>query len=58
MLEWECIGSGKTGLYSNYYRHRIKCIYCTPELEEERQAQERQNQLVIQREFQVLDAGN
>ncbi|CAF4318377.1 unnamed protein product, partial [Rotaria sordida] len=37
MLSWTCIGSGKSGLYTNYYRHRDSCNYCAPELEEEKQ---------------------
>ena len=39
MLTWTCNGSGKSGWYSNYYRHRNNCSYCTPELEEEKQQQ-------------------
>ncbi|CAF0740997.1 unnamed protein product [Rotaria sordida] len=37
MLSWTCIGSGKSGLYTNYYRHRDSCNYCAPALEEEKQ---------------------
>mgnify|MGYP006897132234 CR=1 FL=1 len=37
MLMWTCVASEKSGLYSNYYRHRQRCNYCAPELEEERE---------------------
>ncbi|CAF4114655.1 unnamed protein product [Rotaria sp. Silwood2] len=39
MLTWTCTGSGKSGLYTNYYRHCDRCSYCTPQLEEEKQQQ-------------------
>ncbi|CAF4548624.1 unnamed protein product, partial [Rotaria sp. Silwood2] len=55
MLTWTCTGSGKSGLYTNYYRHRDNCNYCTPELEEERQEQMEENQVAIQQRFQTLD---
>ncbi|CAF4522245.1 unnamed protein product [Rotaria sp. Silwood2] len=38
-LTWTCNGSGKSGLYTNYYRHCDRCSYCTPQLEEEKQQQ-------------------
>ncbi|CAF4828937.1 unnamed protein product [Rotaria sp. Silwood1] len=55
MLTWTCTDSGKTGLYTHYYRHRDKCNYCTPELEEERQKQMEEKQVAIQQRFQTLD---
>ncbi|CAF3688236.1 unnamed protein product [Rotaria sp. Silwood1] len=58
MLTWTCTDSGKTGLYTHYYRHRDKCNYCTPELEEERQKQMEEKQVAIQQRFQTLDDTN
>jgi len=55
MLTWTCNGSGKSGLYTNYYRHRDNCDYCTPELEEERQEKMENKAIAIQQHFQVLD---
>jgi uncharacterized protein (DUF983 family) len=55
MLTWTCTGSGKTGLYTHYYRHHDKCNYCTAELEEERQKQMEEKQVTIQQRFQTLD---
>ena len=37
MLTWICTGSGKSGLYTNYYRHCDRCSYCTAELEGKKQ---------------------
>ncbi|CAF1158057.1 unnamed protein product [Rotaria sordida] len=55
MLSWTCVGSGKSGLYTNYYRHRDSCDYCTPELEDERQQEMEQKRVSIQQQFQALD---
>ncbi|CAF3863872.1 unnamed protein product [Rotaria sp. Silwood1] len=55
MLTWTCTGSGKSGLYTHYYRHRDNCNYCTPELEEKRQEQIEEKQVAIQQRFQTLD---
>jgi len=55
MLTWTCTGSGKSGLYTHYYRHHDKCNYCTAELEEERQKQMEEKQVTIQQRFQTLD---
>ena len=46
MLEWTCVASETSGLYSNYYRHRQRCNYSAPELEQERQqlAEEKRNE--------------
>ncbi|CAF1553370.1 unnamed protein product [Rotaria sp. Silwood1] len=55
MLTWTCIGSRKSGLYTNYYRHRDNCDYCTPELEEERQNDMEKKTVAIQEHFQSLD---
>ncbi|CAF1610997.1 unnamed protein product, partial [Didymodactylos carnosus] len=41
----------KSGLYTHYYRHRDKCSYCTPELEEEKQQKMEEKQ----QQFQALD---
>ena len=51
MLSWSCIGSGKSGLYTNYYRHRDSCIYCGTEEEKQERIQEKQEQ------FRALDDG-
>ncbi len=51
MLSWTCIGSGRSGLYTNYYRHRDSCTYCTPELEEEKQQKMKEKQ----QRFRALD---
>lgn len=55
MLSWTCTGSGKSGLYTNYYRHRNNCNYCTPEHEEERQQEMEEKQAAIREHFQSLD---
>jgi len=57
MLTWTCIGSGKSGLYTNYYRHHDSCDYCTPELEEERQQKIEEKQTYIRKHFQPLNGG-
>ena len=43
MLNWSCTGSEKSGLYTNYYRHRDNSNYCTPEHEEEREKNGRED---------------
>ncbi|CAF4592828.1 unnamed protein product [Rotaria sp. Silwood2] len=58
MLTWTCTGSGKSGLYNNYYRHRDNCNYCTPEFEKERQKKLEEKEVAIQQHFQVLDDTN
>ncbi len=55
MLTWTCTGSGRSGLYTNYYRHRDNCSYCTPELEEEKQKQMEEKQVAIQQRYRTLD---
>ena len=55
MLTWTCIGSGKSGLYTNYYRHRDGCYYCTPQLEEERQEKIEEKQTSTRQRFQALN---
>ena len=57
MLSWTCVDSGQTGLYTNYYRHRDDCSYCTPELEDERQQEMEEKRVTIQQHFQALDNG-
>ena len=54
LLTWTCIGSGKSGLYTHYYRHRDSCNYCTPELEEEREQEMEEKRVTIQRQFRAL----
>jgi hypothetical protein len=49
------MGSGKSGLYNHYYRHRDTCYYCTPELEEERQQKMEEKQAPPRKHFQALD---
>ncbi|CAF4193621.1 unnamed protein product, partial [Rotaria sordida] len=55
MLTWTCTGSGKSGLYTHYYRHRDNCNYCTPEFEEERRQKLEEKEVNIQQHFQVSD---
>ncbi|CAF1550003.1 unnamed protein product [Rotaria sordida] len=55
MLTWTCVGSGKSGLYTHYYRHRDSCNYCTPEFEEERQQELEEKRIAVQQQFQNLD---
>ncbi|CAF4583117.1 unnamed protein product [Rotaria sp. Silwood2] len=54
MLVWTCTPSQKSGLYKNYFRHRQRCNYCAPELEQQRQElkEERQNERM--QEIQML----
>jgi hypothetical protein len=51
MLTWTCTGSGKSGLYTNYYRHRDNCNYCTPDLKEERQKKWKKKKLIFNNIF-------
>ena len=55
MLTWTCVGSGKSGLYTHYYRHRDTCYYCTPELEKERQQKMKEKQAPIRKHFRAFD---
>jgi hypothetical protein len=55
MLTWTCVGSAKSGLYTNYYRHRDTCYYYTPELEEERQQKMEEKQAPTRKHLQALD---
>ncbi|CAF3934308.1 unnamed protein product, partial [Rotaria sp. Silwood1] len=32
MLTWTCIGSGRSGLYTHFFRHRDNCIHCASEM--------------------------
>jgi hypothetical protein len=57
MLVWTCVPSEKSGLYSNYYRHRQRCNYCTPELEQEREELKREKQNESMQELQMLYDG-
>ncbi|CAF3811031.1 unnamed protein product [Rotaria sp. Silwood1] len=50
MLVWMCSGSGRHGLYTNYYRHRAHCDWCRSELKEEDT-----NKFSIQQQFRTLD---
>jgi threonine dehydrogenase-like Zn-dependent dehydrogenase len=56
MLTYTCIGSGKSGLYTHYYRHRDSCIHCMSELEEDRPQKVQEKQVAIQ-QFQILNDG-
>jgi hypothetical protein len=40
-------------LYTHFYRHRESCVYCTPELEEEKQEKMEEKK----QEFRALDDG-
>ncbi|CAF4668223.1 unnamed protein product [Rotaria sp. Silwood1] len=55
MLRWTCNGSGRSGLYTNYYRHRGSCSSCIVEMDEDQQQEIRDKQLSIQQEFHTLD---
>ena len=37
MLKWTCIGSGRSGLYTNFFRHRDNCIHCTSAMDDKPQ---------------------
>ncbi|CAF3355046.1 unnamed protein product [Rotaria sp. Silwood2] len=37
MLTWTCIGSGRSGLYTHFFRHRDNCIHCASEMEDKPQ---------------------
>ncbi|CAF2647051.1 unnamed protein product [Rotaria sp. Silwood2] len=52
MLTWTCISSGKSGLYTNYYRHRNICDYCILELEDEKQQEIEEKRVTIQQQLQ------
>ena len=54
-LIWTCTSSGRSGLYTNYYRHRDNCSCCIPELEEKAHKQMEEKQVAIQQRFQTLD---
>ncbi|CAF2965385.1 unnamed protein product [Rotaria sp. Silwood2] len=53
MLTWTCTGSEKSGLYTNYYRHRDNCTYCSLELEDKPQKVEEKHAAIQQ--FQTLN---
>ncbi|CAF3663992.1 unnamed protein product [Rotaria sordida] len=55
MLRWTCHGSGRSGIYTNYYRHRGRCSSCIVEMDEDQQQEIRDKQLSIQQEFHTLD---
>ncbi|CAF2014402.1 unnamed protein product [Rotaria magnacalcarata] len=47
MLRWTCIGSGRSGIYTHFFRHRDNCIHCTSEMEDKPQQVE-EKQIAIQ----------
>ena len=53
MLVWTCVPSEKSGLCTNYYRHRDRCTYCTPELEPGRQQTKEEKQISRFQELEV-----
>jgi len=55
MLTYTCIGSGKSGLYKNFFRHRDSCVYCASELEDKTQKVEEKHVAIQQ--LQDLDNG-
>ena len=57
MLVGTCVPSGKSGLYNNYHRHRNRCNYCTPELEEERKQLKMENRISRFQEIAISDNG-
>ena len=58
MLLWTCVSSRKSGLYTNYCRHRGNCIYCALELEEEDTPQRIEQKKVAIQQLEELDDGN
>jgi hypothetical protein len=55
MLTWKCIGSGRSGLYKNFFRHRDNCIHCTSEIKDKPQGVEEKH-IAIQ-QLQILNNG-
>ncbi|CAF4936614.1 unnamed protein product, partial [Rotaria sp. Silwood1] len=53
MLTWKCIGSGRSGLYKNVFRHRDNCIHCTSEIKDKPQGVE-EKYIAIQ-QLQILN---
>ncbi|CAF3893358.1 unnamed protein product [Rotaria sp. Silwood1] len=53
MLVWTCVPSGKSGLYTTYYRYRDRCNYYTPELEPERQQTKEEKQISRFQELEI-----
>jgi hypothetical protein len=56
MLTWTCIGSERSGLYKNFFRHRDNCIHCTSEIEDRSQEVEEKH-CAIQK-LKILNNGN
>ncbi|CAF4062095.1 unnamed protein product, partial [Rotaria sp. Silwood1] len=56
MLSRTCIGSTKSGLYANFFRHHNNCIYCTTELKEDKPQKMEEKNVAIQ-QLQILDDG-
>ncbi|CAF1368771.1 unnamed protein product [Rotaria sordida] len=54
MLAWTCPESEKSGLYSNYFRHRQRRNYCAPKLEQEKQQLKGDRQNERMQDFQML----
>lgn len=57
MLRWTCNGSGRSGLYSNYYRHRGNCSYCIVDVEDEKQQEFEEKNNAIKEDFEILNNG-
>ncbi|CAF3439697.1 unnamed protein product [Rotaria sp. Silwood1] len=56
-LIWRCITSKEFGLFTNYYRHRDRCNYCSPKLEQKRQHLKKEQQIFNLQELQMLYVG-
>lgn len=55
MCKWECLGTGRKGLYNNYPKHKKACIHCSPDrqqrISEEKKAdKENRNNNIIQQD--------
>ena len=55
MLTCKCIGSGRSGLYKNFFRYRDNRIHCTSEIKDKPQEVEEKH-IAIQ-QFQILNNG-
>lgn len=53
MLKWTCIGSGRSGLYTHFFRHRDNCIHCMSEMDDKPQKVE-EKEIAIE-QFRNLD---
>jgi len=57
MLHWTFNGSGRSGSYKNYCRHRGNCNYCIVNFEEEKQQEFEEKNNAIKQGFEALNNG-